>query len=354
MKRRPRFAGTHATGFTLVELLVVIAIIGVLVALLLPAIQAAREAARRTQCANQLAQLIVAIHNYEMAHTFYPPGTIEAQGPIQNHSWGYHHNWIIQLLPYMEQSAKYNHIDRSVGVYHPNNFPVRILTMGTLICPSQASATDGYSSYAAVHHDVEAPIDANNNGVFFLNSRIGYQDVKDGSAWTIFLGEKLIEQGDLGWMSGTNATLRNTGATPVGSSWATGTPNRVSEPLERVIRREAAERGYQLPGGYGMEDLLDEDGYLMAPGGFSADGGDGTYEPQVAENGRKSPVKLPDPKPPAAPGPVLPVGGFGSEHPGGSMFAMGDGNVRFISQTISAQVFQQLGHRADGKLLDDF
>jgi prepilin-type N-terminal cleavage/methylation domain-containing protein len=222
MKRRPRFAVTHATGFTLVELLVVIAIIGVLVALLLPAIQAAREAARRTQCANQLAQLIVAVHNYEMAHSLYPPGTIEAQGPIQNHSWGYHHNWIIQLLPYMEQSAKYNHIDRSVGVYHPNNFPVRILTMGTLICPSQASATDGYSSYAAVHHDVEAPIDANNNGVFFLNSRIGYQDVKDGSAWTIFLGEKLIEQGDLGWMSGTNATLRNTGATPVGSGWGTG------------------------------------------------------------------------------------------------------------------------------------
>ena len=78
-------------GFTLVELLVVIAIIGVLVALLLPAIQYAREAARRMSCANNLGQLIVAVNHYEMAHSFYPAGTIDAKGPILNTRAGFHH-----------------------------------------------------------------------------------------------------------------------------------------------------------------------------------------------------------------------------------------------------------------------
>src|SRR5688500_665633 len=92
---------SSSRGFTLVELLVVIAIIGVLVALLLPAIQFAREAARRMQCANNLGQLILAVNHYEMAHGFYPPGTIDAKGPILNARAGYHHNWLVQSLPYL-------------------------------------------------------------------------------------------------------------------------------------------------------------------------------------------------------------------------------------------------------------
>ena len=128
-------------GFTLVELLVVIAIIGMLVALLLPAVQAAREAARRTQCSNNLSQLIIAVHNYEQAHGVYPPGTINPTGPIQNAQLGYHHNWITQLLPYFEQVNTYNHVDFSVGVYHKNNAPVRGLVLNTLLCPSSPVAT---------------------------------------------------------------------------------------------------------------------------------------------------------------------------------------------------------------------
>ena len=165
------------SAFTLVELLVVIAIIGVLVALLLPAVQAAREAARRSSCANNLSQLIIAVHNYEMAHGYYPPGTLDAKGPIVNAQIGYHHNWIIQILPFLEERNTWNAIDKSLSVYHKKNAPASAVAIRTLGCPSSVAWNSTSSHYAGVHHDLEKPIDAKDNGVFFLNSRVRYDDV---------------------------------------------------------------------------------------------------------------------------------------------------------------------------------
>ena len=282
-------------AFTLVELLVVIAIIGVLIALLLPAVQAAREAARRCQCTNNLTQLILAVHNYEMASRVYPPGTIDKTGPISSLPQGYHHGWLAHILPHMEEGNTYRHIDFSVGVYDPKNAEVRKVRIAGHMCPSdiQADASGPpASSYAGCHHDVEQPINADNHGVFFLNSAVRYEDIMDGSSQTIFLGEKFLGAGgDLGWMSGTRATLRNTGT------------------LLNV----------------GLRQWLHERGRGPAPAMI----------------------------PPAAGGEKeeLAVGGFSSYHPGGANVALGDGSVRFLSETIDPQILQQLGHRADGKLL---
>ena len=127
----------HRRGFTLIELLVVIAIIAVLIALLLPAVQQAREAARRTQCKNNVMQIGLALHNYMMAFEVLPPGTQNSTGPIQSkEGGGYHMSWITQILPYLEQQNVYSHIDFNRSVYDPANAPPRQQRIATFICPS--------------------------------------------------------------------------------------------------------------------------------------------------------------------------------------------------------------------------
>ena len=281
-------------AFTLVELLVVIAIIGILIGMLLPAVQAAREVARRSACLTHLSQLGVALASYESAQGVLPPGTTDPAGPIHNVPNGNHISWLVHLLPHIEEGVTYKHIDLSLGAYHPKNAAAAAIPIALFLCPSdysnrswQSGVGVAVSNYAGCHHDVEAPIDQNNHGVLFLNSHITDQDIPKGRTHTIFVGEKLGGDDDLGWMSGTRATLRNAGT---------------------AINTERARHGYRAPAA-----------------------------PPASQTATK--------------GSDLIVGGFASCHGAGANFLFGDGNVRFVHEDISLSVLQQLARRADDKLL---
>ena len=134
---------TRRAGFTLVELLVVITIIGILISLLLPAVQAAREAARRMQCQNNLKQLGLAVLNYESQSSIFPPSSSWPAGvdpfnvPLDN----YRANWVILVLPFMEQQALYNSIALASpisGTANANNVAARMTSLSTLLCPTDS------------------------------------------------------------------------------------------------------------------------------------------------------------------------------------------------------------------------
>ena len=133
-----------AKGFTLIELLVVIAIIAVLIALLLPAVQQAREAARRTQCKNNLKQLGLALMNYESSHGCFPMEKIDGtfNYPSTNpNSFGYHQNWLQMMLPYMDQAPIYNQFNFNASWDDPSQWPLTTTNIAAFVCPSAPGAS---------------------------------------------------------------------------------------------------------------------------------------------------------------------------------------------------------------------
>ena len=296
---------TRRSAFTMIELMIVIGIIAVLISLLLPAVQSAREAARRTQCVNNLLQLGVAFGNYASTHTVLPPGVVNPTGPIRNLPAGYHHSWVVQILPFIGQSNIYERISFREGVYEPANDTACAVGINTLMCPS-----DGYrgglvqkTNYAGCHHDVDAPIAADNHGVLYLNSRVRFDQIPDGAAATILLGEIRDGAMTLGWASGTRSTLRDTGV-------------RLDE-----------------------RDPLVESAALMSNlgGNPPRDVVFGAVEELAAQGVW----------------PVDTTGGFSSRHAGATNFLFCDGSVRPVKISIERHVFRALGNRDDGEPVSD-
>lgn len=278
-------------GFTAIELLVVVAIITILVALLLPSVQQAREAARRAQCRSNLLQLGLALQHYYDVHQVLPPGCVNPTGPVVDKPGQYNFGWIAQILPYLDEGVAYNMLDFTRSIYNQPK-DAMIHSIGVLSCPSSV----GGFAYAGCYHDREAPIDVDNDGVLYLNSSVRFRDIPDGRQYTIFIGESL---GVGAWVAGTRDTLRNTGS--------------LNDAM--LITNYQAQRDY-----YGKPVLP------------------GEGPPSAAAPGKGS----------------VPVGGFASSHAQGAHFFLGDGSIRFLSDSIDRKVFQNLGNRHDGQLVGDF
>jgi prepilin-type N-terminal cleavage/methylation domain-containing protein/prepilin-type processing-associated H-X9-DG protein len=191
-------------AFTLVELLVVIAIIGVLVALLLPAIQAARESARRSQCKNNLKQIGLALHNYESTRRTFPAGFTSASATINGPGIGPGWGWGAYILPYLEESSI--QIDFKREITDPLYDQIRTLTLPVFRCPSdsvelplfpvQGGSNNtitqvAFSNYVGVAGTYEVSVYPDEGtGVLFRNKLIAIKQITDGLSHTLMIGER--------------------------------------------------------------------------------------------------------------------------------------------------------------------
>ena len=310
-------------GFTLVELLVVIAIIGMLIALLLPAVQAAREAARRAQCANNLKQIGLALHNYHAACGSFPPGNINRTAgmcpgmaePAVSYSTRFG-NWMIAILPYMEQAALF---DRYSIDYHnesPENQAVRETSVSTYVCPSDfapltpAVPATGPAAQAGAKYmpgSYRAVSGRSDDGQNYLDSEMmfSYQANSRGVIHTVgvwgFDTESIANVRD-----GTSNTLM------VGESTTRSSP----------ARRTFWAYSFAY---YTMSGATAQRRTLL-----------GDYD-RCVENG--------------GPGGEIPCKrGWGGLHPGGLSFALCDGSVRFLSDSIDMALFCDLATIAGGEV----
>ena len=198
-----RTSPSRRSGFTLIELLVAIAIIAVLIALLLPAVQMAREAARKTQCRNNLHQIGIGLHNYLSSHGVFPSSVVGTSGgAAQNHLL---HTWLTMILPHVEQDVLYNGYNFSIRFSHATNATVVSQVVEEFLCPSaindpQVQAGFGVNNYAANGGTEPQVFD----GVMFPISSIGVRDIVDGTSQTYVAGEIIHET--LGWARGADAT----------------------------------------------------------------------------------------------------------------------------------------------------
>lgn len=278
-------------GFTLIELLFVAGMVCILIALLLPAVQQAREAARRTQCKSRLANLMVALSNYHHSHAVFPPGTINPSGPVFTQEEGIHTSWLVQLLPHLDQNTLAVRHAPELSVYADENQIVRAARIETLLCPTEVGLQQSLpdpplSSYAGVTGGKDVPLDSDNTGVFYLNSSVSLNHVRDGSSNQLAVGERRTDDlpsgRELGWMSGTSATLRNGGV-----------------PINAV-------RSKDLP------------------------------FPRTSLTADET------------------TGGFSSGHTGGAQFGLADASVRFISENADTTVLRYLCDIDDGHDIGDF
>ncbi|WP_168189389.1 DUF1559 domain-containing protein [Paludisphaera borealis] len=330
-------------GFTLIELLVVIAIIAVLIALLLPAVQSAREAARRIQCTNNLKQIGLAVANYESAIGCIVPGYISSTAPLaQNGVSGYNPDpftldngpgwgWLAMLLPFAEQTPLYNATNFNLPTWVAANGTIVTTQISAFLCPAANNPTptcmmvdaglnllpvaNPYFARANYQYNMgwnDTSIQPPNtnyddqsrgcNGPIYRNSRVSYAGVTDGLSNTVFASEKTPYLADATWV----------GIIPG--------------------YRHFAYNAFASAGTGGDGVNYDYPGAILA-----SHSGPSLYEvPQVIH-------------PPNSP--LGHTDEFYALHPGGANVLMGDGSVRFVKQSINLLAWQALSSRSNGEVI---
>ncbi len=317
-------------GFTLVELLVVIAIIGILIALLLPAVQAAREAARRSQCTNNLKQLALAFHNYHDTYKKFPAYQYNVQGTS---SW-LGHGCFSMILPYMEQTPVYDQIDWTVQWDNRTVQPIDT-KISAFICPSDgafpnpARAGNNYMVCAGSRRDLYstgAPVKA--SGIFARSFESTFADIRDGSANTIMISEILKGDNNGGLdmkRDFTNNLSLGTDQMPTQADIEAAGVACDGNATSWAQSNAGQDWGAGFPGYAAFNTIAPPNWkHITCCTG-------GTYGYACDRNG------------------IVPPRSF---HPGGVNAALGDASVRFISETVDFDNWQRLGARDDGNPVD--
>lgn len=292
-------------GFTLIELLVVIGVIGILMALLLPAVQAAREAARRASCTNNLKQLGLAIQSYHGQYGAFPSG-------CRVHDRNFHPSisWRVSILPMLENGVLYDEIAPQTDG-GAANWAAERQVMWPMVCPSAPPPPSGSIIRKESHYfgvsgavrgqpkwDLEDEIagDIYDNGIFFPESRTRITEITDGTSHTLAIGERLYIVA--GWMIG---------ATKLGANPYLQIDAYASKNVLFPINADPDVFGH-----WAREPNLPEDARLCAEG---------------EEDERCM---------------LFNHLFFGSDHPGGAQFCLADGSVHFVPETIDLTIYQDM------------
>jgi prepilin-type N-terminal cleavage/methylation domain-containing protein len=315
----PIAARRGARGFTLIELLVVIAIIAILIALLLPAVQQAREAARRTQCRNNLKQIGLALHNYESSHTVFPPGTLGFPKVFSAHA---------HLLPYCDQAGlqslidfNFPPLDFGVPGWEVNDFAAKA-AIPMYRCPSDQERVPG-SAFGSTNYVACVGSGLVNNGssnaadgMIFVRSSVRHRDITDGTTNTVVFSESVLGGGASS--AGSDPT-RDVLELPMGTAT---TPAACANSGGGAW---SGVRGAKWINGHYGDTLYN---HFYGPNATAWDCGN-TFHNHALTAAR-------------------------SQHEGGVHVLLCDGSSRFVSENVNLDTWRHLGSRAGGEVLGEF